>query len=268
MSLFLDTYYYYSWVRLLHPELKQELNRVKKRFKIKSILLFEDLQLRSITLKWFTMYVKKVIRLLDQVYRDVIEHRRRAINLLSVMGKGFSDEHIPVLEYLLIADEEGKVPEDRVKTKTIIKLNSAVQSRIDVLVRRGLPPFKLNPAYYREYVVSKVSKILGLQIEKITVGDALRNQDVSNIINDIKNGVCLQEPALRQCPIIGEGKNIENHSSDVRLALAVTHYARNRTIIVVAVPEKWECFKCSINYLKKVRNLQNRIHILEEIITR
>jgi hypothetical protein len=52
MSIFLDTHYY-SWVRFLQPELRQKLDKVKKRFKVKSVLLFEDLQLRSITLKWF-----------------------------------------------------------------------------------------------------------------------------------------------------------------------------------------------------------------------
>ena len=268
MSIFLDTYYYYSWVRLSQPELRQKLDKVKKRFKVRSVLLFEDLQLRSITLGLFVKYVEKVIRLLDQVYRDIVVNRRSTLDLLKLMNMGFGDEHIPALEYLLIADEEGKVPEDVLSAKTLIKLDSAVWSRINALIRSSAPPFKLDATYYREYLARKVGKILGLQIEKVTAGTMLREENLSNVIEDIKRAVCFQEPALKQCPIVKEGKNIENHSNDVKLALALTHCAKNRTIIVVTVPEKWECFRCSINYLKKVRNLQNRIHMLEEIITR
>jgi hypothetical protein len=94
MSIFLDTYYYYSWVRLSQPELRQKLDKVKKRFKVRSVLLFEDLQLRSITLELFVKYVEKVIRLLDQVYRDIVVNRRSVLDLLKLMNIGFGDEHI------------------------------------------------------------------------------------------------------------------------------------------------------------------------------
>ena len=96
----------------------------------------------------------------------------------------------------------------------------------------------------------------------------MREENLGNVVEDIKRAACLREPALKQCAVVKEGKSVENHSSDVKLALALAHYAKNRTIIAVAVPEEWECFKCSINYLKSIRNLQNRIHMLEEITTR
>jgi len=268
MSIFLDTYYYYSWVRLLQPELRQKLDRVKKRFKMKSILLFEDMQLRSITLELFAKYVEKVIKLLDQVYRDIVVNRRSTLDLLKLMNMGFGDEHIPALEYLLIADEEGKVPEDVLSAKTVIKLDPIMLSRINALIRSGAPPFKLDATYYREYLARKASEILGLQIEKVTAGAVLREENLGNVVEDIKRAACLREPALKQCAVVKEGKSIENHLSDVKLALALAHYAKNRTIIAVAVPEEWECFKCSINYLKSIRNLQNRIHMLEEITTK
>ena len=114
---FLDTYYYHSWTRLIVKGVKSSIDRVKGVFRIDSILLFEDVQLppKSLPLKLEEKHIERVNSALqtfsDIVYRRVIEDKLKEIDFLKMLDY-IGKEHIPLIEYTLIADEYGKVHEE------------------------------------------------------------------------------------------------------------------------------------------------------------
>jgi hypothetical protein len=77
----------------------------------------------------------------------------------------------------------------------------------------------INPLHYREYLILRVSKLLGLPIEKAYAPKPLV-KEVSITINEIKRYICKGIEAQASCPTIKSGKSIKNHSNDVHLTLA------------------------------------------------
>jgi hypothetical protein len=88
MHLFLDTYYYHSWTRLIVKGVKSSIDRVKGMFRVDSILFFEDVQLppKSLPLKLEEKHIERVNSALqtfsDTVYRRVVEGKLKEIDFL------------------------------------------------------------------------------------------------------------------------------------------------------------------------------------------
>jgi hypothetical protein len=93
-------------------------------------------------------------------------------------------------------------------------------------------------------------------------------KEVSVTINEIERHICKGIEAQASCPTIKSGKSIKNHSNDVHLALALATYIakKKKFVIVATIPQKWECFCCSIKYLRRLEGVVDKISLLEEVI--
>jgi len=243
-------------------------------FIVDSILFFEDVQLppKSLLLKLEEKHIERVNSALqtfsDIVYRRVIEGKLKEIDFLKMLDY-IGEEHIPLIEYTLIADEYGKVHEESMPQAHAIKVGKELRVKMRRLYRDGLLGVIriINPLHYREYLILRVSKLLGLPIEKAYAPKPLV-KEVSVTINEIKRHICKGIEARASCPTIKSGKSIKNHSNDVCLALALATYIvkKKKFVIVATVPQKWGCFCCSVKYLRRLEGVVDKISLLEEVI--
>ena len=274
MHLFLDTYYYHSWTRLIVKGVKSSIDRVKGMFRVDSILFFEDIQLppKSLPLKLEEKHIERVNSALktfsDTVYRRVVRGKLKEIDLLKMLNY-IGEEHIPLIEYTLIADEYGKVHEESIPQAHTIKVSKELRVKIRRLYRDGLLGVIriINPLHYREYLILRVSKLLGLPIEKVYTPKPLV-KEVSITINEIERHICKGIEVQANCPTIKSGKSIKNHSNDVCLALALAMYIakKKKFVIVATVPQKWGYFCCSVKYLRRLEGVADKISLLEEVM--
>jgi hypothetical protein len=174
MHLFLDTYYYHSWARLIVKGVKSGIDRVKSMFRVDSILFFEDVQLppKSLPLKLEEKHIDRVNSVLQTfsgiVYRRVVGGKLKEIDFLKMLDY-IDEERIPLIEYTLIADEYGKVRGESMPQAYTIKVSKELRVKIRRLYRDGLLGVIriINPLHYREYLILRVSRLLGLPIEKV-----------------------------------------------------------------------------------------------------
>ncbi|ADM28471.1 hypothetical protein Igag_1674 [Ignisphaera aggregans DSM 17230] len=264
MKLFLDSYYFYSWVRLLLVDIRKRIRR--RTIKVESILFFEDLQLRTMSLETFRNKIIHILqhRIINELYiQTVVKRRMKRIDLLDILNRGINDEQIPLIEYLLIADDNGKVNYEDVSGDVIITIDDRIRRRIANLVKFLYP--QLSPFKYREYLITKVEKILGIPIERELQPTPLI-RDVSELINDIEKNLCSSAEARERCRVVRELKTIRNHSDDVVLTLAIATYTKNRNIPILVIPKlpiNYECFHHTIKYIREKENLKNNLIIVE-----
>jgi hypothetical protein len=88
----------------------------------------------------------------------------------------------------------------------------------------------INPLHYREYLILRVSKLLDLPIKKAYAPKPLV-KEVSVTINEIERHTCKEK----------------------------------KFVIVATVPQKWECFCCSVKYLRRLEGVVDKISLLEEV---
>jgi hypothetical protein len=206
---------------------KSSIDRVKGMFRVDSILLFEDVQLppKSLPLKLEEKHIERVNSALqtfsDIVYRRVVEDKLKEDRLSLKCLTSIGEERIPLIEYTLIADEYGKVHEESMPQAHTIEVGKELRVKIRRLYRDGLLGIIriINPLHYREYLILRVSKPLGLPIEKVYAPKPLV-KEVSVTINEIERYICKGIEAQANCPTIKSGKSIKNHSNDVHLTLA------------------------------------------------
>jgi len=179
------------------------------------------------------------------------------------------EEHILLIEYTLIADEYGKVHEESMPRVHTIKVSKKLRVKIRRLYRDELLGVIriINPLHYHEYLILRVSKLLGLLIEKVYVSKPLV-KEVSVTINEIERYICKGIEVQASCSTIKSGKSIKNHSNDVHLVLALATYIakKKKFVIVATIPQKWECFCCSIKYLRRLERVVDKTSLLEEVI--
>jgi hypothetical protein len=145
--------------------------------------------------------------------------------MLNYIGK----ECIPLIEYTLIADEYGKVHEESMPQAHTIKVGKELRVKIRRLYRDGLLGVIsiINPLHYREYLILRVSKLLGLPIEKV-YAPKLLVKEVSVTINEIERHTCKEK----------------------------------KFVIVATVPQKWEYFCCSVKYLRRLEGVVDKISLI------
>jgi hypothetical protein len=145
--------------------------------------------------------------------------------MLNYIGK----ECIPLIEYTLIADEYGKVHEESMRQAHTIKVGKELRVKIRRLYRDGLLGVIriINPLHYREYLILRVSKLLGLPIEKAYAPKPLV-KEVSMTINEIERHTCKEK----------------------------------KFVIVATVPQKWEYFCCSVKYLRRLEGVVDKISLI------
>jgi len=145
--------------------------------------------------------------------------------MLNYIGK----ECIPLIEYTLIADEYGKVHEESMPQAHTIKVGKELRVKIRRLYRDGLLGVIsiINPLHYREYLILRVSKLLGLPIEKVYAPKPLV-KEVSVTINEIERHTCKEK----------------------------------KFVIVATVPQKWEYFCCSVKYLRRLEGVVDKISLI------
>jgi len=264
MKLFLDSYYFYSWIRLLMKGVKE---RVRDKGRVESILFFDNLQVRVLSLEVFQSKVTHILqhKIIKELYtRIVIKGRKiKKINLRDLLNKGVNDEQIPLIEYLLLADDNGKVSENDIKGGVEIKVDDRVRKRIISLAKFSYP--SISPSKYREYLIARVERVLGIRIEREFSPTTLI-KGIDELVNDIEKDLCNSAEARNRCEVVKESGTVRNHKDDAVLALAVATYAKTKNIPVMVVPKlpvNYECFHHTIKYIREKENLKEKLIIIE-----
>ena len=104
------------------------------------------------------------------------------------------EEYILLIEYTLIVDEYGKVRGESMPRAHTIKVSKELRVKIRRLYRDGLLGVIriINPLHYREYLILRVSKLLGLPIEKAYAPKPLV-KEISITINEIERHTCKEK---------------------------------------------------------------------------
>lgn len=212
-------------------------------------------------------FKEKIVEILsgdviDTLKRIAIRKKARELDFLDLVYRGISDEQITILEYLLLADDFGRVNEKILREDTRIRLTEVVRRRIANL-GKSLPP-GIDPNKYRDYLITRVSKVLDVQIYRdYPPKESLI--DIKDLITQAKIDLCDSEEAKRKCAIVRKSGGLEQHRDDVELAIAVTTYSvkKESLIVVPKLPSNYECFHHIIKYIARQRNLGDRLIILQ-----
>lgn len=270
MKLFLDSYYYYSWMRLYTAEVKELVKREKKRRNIDQVLFFENLQLpifpvQKLEDKIVTVLQHRIVKkIMDELYDQVVIRKsKRRISLLELHSRGISDEHIPIIEYLLLADDSGRVEEGVIHESAEIRINDTVRRRVSNINKLSYP--QVNPIKFRDYLITRVARVLNMKIvrEQAPKELILRYED---LINQAEAELCGSDEARMGCEVVRRSNSIRNHTEDVRLALALaTYVTRVEPLVVVPkLPANYECFQHMLDYIRQKIRLENKLVVLKD----
>lgn len=267
MELFLDSYYYYSWIRLYNSGVKERIEEEIKKRGIRRAIIFNDLQLPVPSVKRLEDKIialqQGIISYLNEkfVVKRSSKRSSKKIDLLKLINRGISDEYIPLVEYILLCDDSGNIDDKMIRKDPEIVVTDDIRRRIADLSKSVYP--SINPHKYRDYLITRVSKVLGIRVDKEQYpGDPIIDPDV--LISEAKVSLCDSEEAKKGCDVVKRSKNVFNHPDDVRLAVAVATYARKTSplLVVPKLPANYECFHHLVKYVRQ-KTLASWIIILE-----
>ncbi len=272
--IFLDNYYYYSWVRLYKKlnndtVLNKSLRAISK-YKAKSLLVFSDLQLRSI--RRLNKFISKFEKLAKKDKLREYMHQRMfrskfnvSIDLLELRNLGIvNEEDIGIIEFLLIVNNEGKIRSNEVKGTYKIRISKNRIKRFISMLDEGSPTIPLNmETYARHYVLVKIRKILKVKnIEELeSTSISVKAFDVSTKAEEIACNLCMK---TQECDEVRKDRTIRQHSDDLELIKALIAYikTKNTKAVVVGIPKtvkKYECFNHALEYIIKTERLEDKI---------